>query len=48
MFSIYQVMRYWTDVDVYRHKGFAVVGEQITEFGNGFVMDDYVMEKQLP
>lgn len=43
-------------LDVYRHNpavqfyekmGFKKVGEQITEVGNGFVMDDLVMEKNI-
>jgi ribosomal protein S18 acetylase RimI-like enzyme len=41
-------------LDVYRHNpaiqfyeklGFKKVGEQVTDIGNGFVMDDFVMEK---
>lgn len=43
-------------LDVYRHNnaiqfyqkiGFDKVGEQITDVGNGFVMDDFLMEKKL-
>jgi ribosomal protein S18 acetylase RimI-like enzyme len=43
-------------LDVYRHNpaiqfyekiGFKKVGEQVTDVGNGFVMDDFVMEKAL-
>src|SRR5260221_1777462 len=43
-------------LDVYRHNpavrfyekiGFKKVEEQITEVGNGFVMDDFVMEKSI-
>ena len=43
-------------LDVYRHNpavrfyekiGFKKVGEQITEVGKGFVMDDFVMEKRI-
>lgn len=35
-------------IAVYRAKGFAVVREQVTDIGEGFVMDDYVMEKPIP
>ncbi|MBI3481376.1 MAG: GNAT family N-acetyltransferase [Bacteroidetes bacterium] len=44
-------------LDVYRHNsaiqfyekiGFKKVGEQITDVGNGFVMDDFVLEKSVP
>lgn len=43
-------------LDVYRHNpaiqfyekiGFKKVGEQVTDVGNGFVMDDFVMEKTV-
>ncbi len=43
-------------LDVYRHNpaiqfyekiGFKKVAEQITDVGNGFVMDDFVMEKNI-
>ena len=43
-------------LDVYRHNpaiqfyerlGFQKVAEQVTEVGNGFVMDDFVMEQKL-
>ena len=43
-------------LDVYRHNpaihfyeklGFKKVGEQVTEVGNGFVMDDFVMEMDV-
>ena len=43
-------------LDVYRHNpaiqfyekmGFKIAGEQVTEVGNDFVMDDFVMEKIL-
>lgn len=29
---------------VYRHLGFKTVDTQVTDIGNGFVMDDYIME----
>lgn len=39
------VNRYNTDsIAVYRKMGFQVVRSQISDIGNGYVMDDYVME----
>lgn len=34
-------------IAVYEKKGFKIVHAQVTDIGNGFVMDDYVMEKAL-
>ena len=34
-------------IDIYRKLGFVITEEIVTDIGNGFVMDDYVMEKQL-
>ena len=34
-------------IDVYRHFGFETVREQVADIGNGYVMDDYVMELTL-
>lgn len=34
-------------IAVYRKAGYAVREEAVFEIGNGFVMDDYVMEKRL-
>lgn len=34
-------------IDVYEKKGFVTVREQVADIGNGYVMDDYVMEKKL-
>jgi GNAT superfamily N-acetyltransferase len=34
-------------IAVYRHAGFAVREEKVFDIGNGYVMDDYVMEKRL-
>lgn len=31
----------------YKKLGFNVIGDVVTDIGNGFVMDDYVLEKQL-
>lgn len=39
------VNRYNYDtIKVYKKKGFRVIDEQVTDIGNGFVMDDYFME----
>ena len=34
-------------IAVYKKRGMKVVKEQVTDIGNGFVMDDFVMEKGL-
>jgi len=34
-------------VAVYRKKGFVIAREEISSIGQGFVMDDYVMEKAI-
>ncbi|MCR4663605.1 MAG: GNAT family N-acetyltransferase, partial [Endomicrobiaceae bacterium] len=34
-------------IDVYKHRGFVVTRTQVADIGNGFVMDDYIFEKQL-
>ncbi len=34
-------------VDVYRKKGFEIIDSVVTDIGNGFVMDDYIMEYRL-
>lgn len=34
-------------ISVYQKRGFAVVRKQVTDIGNGYVMDDFVMEKSL-
>ena len=36
-----------SSIRVYRKKGFTVRASAIFDIGNGFVMDDYVMEKKL-
>ncbi len=41
------VFRHNPAVQFYEKMGFKKVGEQITEVGNGFVMDDFVMEKRI-
>jgi GNAT superfamily N-acetyltransferase len=34
-------------IAVYEHRGFVRVGERTVDIGNGFVMDDYIYEKNL-
>ncbi len=34
-------------ITVYKKKGFVTVKDQVSDIGNGFVMDDYVMEKRI-
>ena len=34
-------------IDIYRNLGFVITEEIVTDIGNGFVMDDYVMEKRI-
>lgn len=34
-------------LDVYKHWGFTIVREEATDIGNGFVMDDYIMEYEI-
>lgn len=34
-------------IAVYEKKGFRTVRTQVADIGNGFVMDDYVMEKEI-
>jgi len=33
--------------NIYRHLGFEVIDSVVTDIGEGFVMDDYVMERRL-
>jgi len=34
-------------IEVYKHKGFIKIRDLVTDIGNGFVMDDYVFEKEI-
>ena len=34
-------------LEVYKHWGFETVPEEATDIGNGFVMDDYIMEYKI-
>jgi len=36
-----------SSIDVYHRSGFTIREEAVTDIGNGFVMDDYIMEKPL-
>ncbi|AIQ47145.1 GNAT family acetyltransferase [Paenibacillus sp. FSL R7-0273] len=36
-----------SSIAVYEKKGFRTVREQVSDIGNGFVMDDFVMEKEI-
>ena len=36
-----------TTIAIYEHLGFRKVREQVTDIGNGFVMDDYVFEYSI-
>lgn len=34
-------------IAVYKSKGFKIVREQVADIGHGYVMDDYIMEKEI-
>ena len=34
-------------IEVYKHKGFIITRTQVADIGNGFVMDDYIFEKNI-
>ena len=34
-------------IAAYQRNGFAVIQSVVTDFGNGFVMDDFIMAKEL-
>ncbi len=34
-------------ISIYKHRGYVIVKEQVADIGNGFVMDDYIMEKGI-
>ncbi|MFC5449356.1 GNAT family N-acetyltransferase [Paenibacillus aestuarii] len=36
-----------SSIAVYEKKGFKTVREQVADIGNGFVMDDFIMEKEI-
>ena len=41
------VHKYNRTVELYRKLGFAITEDIVADIGNGFVMDDYVMEKSI-
>lgn len=34
-------------INIYKHRGFTIADSVVTDIGNNFVMDDYIMEKSL-
>ena len=34
-------------IEVYQHRGFQLIRAQVTDIGQGFVMDDFVLEKPI-
>lgn len=34
-------------LDIYKKLGFSIIDQVVTDIGNGFVMDDYVLEKYI-
>ena len=47
--AIWLTVNRYNDVPiaVYQKKGFVTVREQVADIGNGYVMDDYIMEKTI-
>lgn len=41
------VNKYNSSYNMYRHLGFEVIDSVVTDIGEGFVMDDYVMQRHL-
>ena len=41
------VNKYNPSYEIYRHMGFEVIDSVVTDIGQGFVMDDYVMQRHL-
>lgn len=41
------VNKYNFAIDVYKRMGFVITADEVNDIGNGFVMDDYVMEKDI-
>ena len=36
-----------SSIEVYKHLGFKVIREEVADIGNGFVMDDYILEYEV-
>ena len=36
-----------SSIGVYNHFGFKIISKQKADIGNGFFMDDYIMEKEF-
>lgn len=36
-----------SSIAIYKKKGFQIVREQVADIGKGFVMDDFIMEKEI-
>ncbi|CVI72497.1 Acetyltransferase (GNAT) family protein [Clostridiales bacterium CHKCI001] len=47
--SIYLTVNKYNEhsIAVYKKKGFLTIKDQVADIGNGFVMDDYIMEKTI-
>ncbi len=47
--SVYLTVNRYNDhaVAVYKKTGFEIIGQAVADIGNGFVMDDYIMEYKL-
>jgi diamine N-acetyltransferase len=41
------VNKYNTAINFYKKKGFAITAEEVIDIGNGYLMDDYIMQKAL-
>jgi len=41
------VNKYNPSYDIYRHLGFEVIDSVVTDIGEGYVMDDYIMQRKL-
>lgn len=47
--SIWLTVNKYNDhtIEVYKHRGFKTIRAEATDIGQGYVMDDYIMEKEL-
>lgn len=46
-FLLLNVNRFNKAIDFYKRQGFEVVGEENIDIGEGYLMEDYIMEKQI-